>query len=172
MASFTKTLSFHITKELRNLSVIWILTPLVFVHECSAQHKLASYHLPATCPAPVKGYQVVGILRGKELCSLKQKIEMCEKIKWFKQNYVDEGLQCWVLHAVPHTKTKRQTFQFCSQTMEKCFTLKEAKFQELDKVLNEWFLARWAKGCAVTGLLFLKKTKHFYELMELKEHGI
>lgn len=41
-------------------------------------------------------------------------------------------------------------------------------FQELDKVLEGWFLTNCAERLAVTGSL-IEKASHLYALMELKE---
>lgn len=53
--------------------------------------------------------------------------------------------------------------------MEKRKTMKPAKFDELDRVLYEWFKQRRCEGIPISGFVLREKAREFHQTMDLEE---
>ena len=48
-------------------------------------------------------------------------------------------------------------------------TMKPAKFDELDRVLYEWFKQRRSEGIPISGFILREKAREFHQTMDLEE---
>ena len=47
--------------------------------------------------------------------------------------------------------------------------MKPAKFDELDRVLYEWFKQRRSEGIPISGFILREKAREFHQTMDLEE---
>ena len=47
--------------------------------------------------------------------------------------------------------------------------MKPAKFDELDRVLYEWFKQRRSEGIPMSGFILLERAREFHQAMDLEE---